>query len=61
LQGNGNPALRRLLSLAKVQAAERQDQTNVSSRADPHRSGKWPITLSPAFLGALSRRLGLST
>jgi hypothetical protein len=61
LQGNGDPALRRLLSLAKVQADERPDQANASSRANPRRSGKWPITSSIAFVGALSKRLDLLT
>jgi DNA-binding transcriptional LysR family regulator len=61
LQQNGNPALRRLLSLAKVHANQKRDQANASWRANPHRSGQWPITLSLAFLGALSRSLGLST
>ena len=61
LRGNSNPAVLRLLSLAKVQSNQKQDQTNGSPRPNPRRSGKWPITLSIAFLGALSRRLGLST
>jgi DNA-binding transcriptional LysR family regulator len=59
LRGNRNPALLRLLSLAKVQAEKARDQASASSRPNPRRSATWPISLS--FVGALSRRLGLST
>jgi DNA-binding transcriptional LysR family regulator len=59
LRSNGNPALRRLLSLAKARA--KRERTNATPTPNAHRSGKWSFTLSLALLGALSRRLGLST
>jgi DNA-binding transcriptional LysR family regulator len=59
LRSNGNPALRRLLSLAKARA--KRERTNATPTPKAHRSGKWSFTLILALLGALSRRLGLST
>ena len=61
LPGNGNPALRRLLSLAKLQANQKRRPASASSRGSARRSGKWLITVWIAFLGALSRRFGLWT
>jgi DNA-binding transcriptional LysR family regulator len=58
LRSNANPALRRLLSLAKVRA--KLDQTNALPKANVQRTGKWPLTLILVWLGALSRRAGLS-
>jgi DNA-binding transcriptional LysR family regulator len=59
LAGNDNPALRRFLSLAKSRAKQ-----NRREPGPPHNGARsntaLPI-LSVAFLGALSRRLGLST
>jgi DNA-binding transcriptional LysR family regulator len=59
LAGNDNPALRRLLSLARAQA--KKERRDAASQSNPPRSGTDGITLSLAFLGALARKLGLST
>jgi DNA-binding transcriptional LysR family regulator len=58
---NGNPALRRLLSLARSRAKQNPPGSTSSGR---HQSGLLAIagvTLSLASLGALLRKLGLST
>jgi DNA-binding transcriptional LysR family regulator len=59
LAENDNPALRRLLSLARMHA--KQERRDGSSQSNRPRSGAGGITLSLAFLGALARKLGLST
>jgi DNA-binding transcriptional LysR family regulator len=59
LAENDNPALRRLLSLAKVHA--KQKRRDASSRTNLLQSDDGGITLSLAFVGALARKLGLST
>jgi hypothetical protein len=59
LRSNGNPALRRLLSIAKAQA--KRERRNATPTPNAHRSRKWSFTLTLALLGALSRRFGLST
>jgi DNA-binding transcriptional LysR family regulator len=60
--GNDNPALRRFLSLARVLAREKQPtQESASPKRPPKSISTGGITLSVAFLGALARRLGLST
>src|SRR3984893_527602 len=59
LPGNDNPALRRFLSLAKARA--KQKRRDARPQGVPPRSNTGGITLSLAFLGALLRRLGLST
>jgi DNA-binding transcriptional LysR family regulator len=60
--GNDNPALRRFLSLARVLAREkRPTQESASPKRPPRSISTGGITLSVAFLGALARRLGLST
>jgi DNA-binding transcriptional LysR family regulator len=59
LAGNDNPAPTRLLSLARTQA--KQERRDSSSQGNPPRAGTAGITLSLAFLGALAKKLGLST
>jgi DNA-binding transcriptional LysR family regulator len=59
LAGNDNPALRRLLSLAKLHA--KQKLRSASSRINLLQPDNGGITLSLTFLGALARKLGLST
>jgi len=59
LAENDNPALRRLLSLARTHA--KQERRDGSSQSNRRRSVTGGITLSLAFLGALARKLGLST
>ena len=59
LRSNGNPALRRLLSLARAQA--KRERRNATPTPNAHRSSRWPSALMLAFLDVLSRRLGLST
>jgi DNA-binding transcriptional LysR family regulator len=60
--GNDNPALRRFLSLARVLAkAKRQRPNHASPRNSPRSIAIGGISLSFAFLGALAKRLGLST
>jgi DNA-binding transcriptional LysR family regulator len=60
--GNDNPALRRFLSQARALAkAKRQQPNSASPRNSPRSIATGGITLSFAFLGALARRLGLST
>jgi DNA-binding transcriptional LysR family regulator len=60
--GNDNPTLRRFLSQARALAkARRQHPTNASPRNPPRSIATAGISLSFAFLGALARRLGLST
>jgi hypothetical protein len=60
--GNDNPALRRLLSLARVLAkTKRQRPNSASLRRSPRSIAIGGISLSFAFLGALAKRLGLST
>jgi len=60
--GNDNPALRRFLSQARALAkAKRQHPNSVPPRNSPRSIAIGGITLSFAFLGALARRLGLST
>jgi hypothetical protein len=56
LAENDNPALRRLLSLARTHAKQERRE----SQSNRPRSGTGGITLSLAFLGALARKLGLS-
>jgi DNA-binding transcriptional LysR family regulator len=56
---NDNPALRRFLGLARVRAKEHQRA--VSSKHPPRPISTGGISLSFAFLGALAKRLGLST
>ena len=54
---NDNPALRRFHSLARTMAKEQEGRSGTRSWSTfPHRA-----ILSLAFLGALARRLGLST
>jgi DNA-binding transcriptional LysR family regulator len=60
--GNDNPALRRFLSLARALAkAKRQHPNSPTLRNSPRSIAASGISLSFAFLGALARRLGLST
>ena len=59
LASNDNPALRRFLSLAKVRAKQNRRDPGPSSNAPPSNTAL--VILSVAFLGALARRLGLST
>jgi DNA-binding transcriptional LysR family regulator len=60
--GNDNPALRRFLSLARALAkANRQRRNHASPRNSPRSSASSGISVAFAFLGALARRLGLST
>jgi DNA-binding transcriptional LysR family regulator len=60
--GNDNPALRRFLSQARVLAkAKRQRRYTASPRHRPRSISTGGFSLSFAFLGALARRLGLST
>jgi DNA-binding transcriptional LysR family regulator len=60
--GNDNPTLRRLLSQARALAkAKRQHPSNASPRNPPRSIATGGISLSFAFLGALARKLGLST
>jgi DNA-binding transcriptional LysR family regulator len=60
--GNDNPALRRFLSQARALAkAKRQHPNSVPPRNSPRSIAIGGITLSFAFLGALAKRLGLST
>jgi DNA-binding transcriptional LysR family regulator len=60
--GNDNPALRRFLSLARTLAKARRPHPNPASpRNSPRSIAIGGITLSFAFLGALAKRLGLST
>jgi hypothetical protein len=59
LDSNGNPALRRLLSLARVRA--KRERRNATPTPNAHRPGKWSFAVMLAFLDALSRRLGLPT
>ena len=58
LRSNGNPALRRLLSLARAQA--KKEKRNGTPTSNAHRSGRWSLGLVMALLSAFSRRLGLS-
>jgi DNA-binding transcriptional LysR family regulator len=59
---NDNPALRRFLSLARALAKEKRQRPNSgSSRLSPRLIAIGGIGLSFAFLGALAKRLGLST
>ena len=59
---NDNPAFRRFLSLARALAKRNQQRPNhASSRNSPRPIATGGISLSFAFLGALARRLGLST
>jgi DNA-binding transcriptional LysR family regulator len=57
LRSNGNPALRRILSLARAQA--KRERKNATPTPNAHRSGRWSFALILAFLDALSKRLGL--
>jgi DNA-binding transcriptional LysR family regulator len=60
--GNDNPALRRFLSLARARAKHKWRDPSASPPSNRPRSKTiGGITLSLAFLGALARRLGLST
>jgi hypothetical protein len=60
--GNDNPALRRFLSLARTLAkAKRQRPNTATPRNSPRPFPIGGISVSFAFLGALARRLGLST
>jgi DNA-binding transcriptional LysR family regulator len=60
--GNDNPALRRFLSQARALAkAKRHRPNSASSGNSPRSIAIGGITLSFAFLGALAKRLGLST
>jgi hypothetical protein len=60
--GNDNPALRRFLSLARALSKAKRQRPNSGSPRNSLRSVvAGGITLSSAFLGALARRLGLST
>jgi DNA-binding transcriptional LysR family regulator len=59
LQSNGNPALRRLLSLARARA--KKERKNATPTPNAHRSGRWSFALVLAFLDALSKRFGLLT
>jgi len=60
--GNDNPALRRFLSLARTLAkAKRQRPNTATPRNSPRSFPIGGISVSFAFLGALARRLGLST
>jgi DNA-binding transcriptional LysR family regulator len=62
LPGNDNPTLRRFMSLARLLAkAKRQRQNSGSPRHLSRSIATGGISLSFAFLGALARRLGLST
>jgi DNA-binding transcriptional LysR family regulator len=62
LPGNDNPASRRFLSLARVLAkGKRQHSNSASQRHSPRPIATGGISVSLAFLGALARRLGLST
>jgi DNA-binding transcriptional LysR family regulator len=56
--GNDNPALRRFLSLAKTKWRR---PNSASLRHSPRSIAIGGISLSFAFLGALAKRLGLST
>jgi hypothetical protein len=58
LRSNGNPALRRLLSLARALA--KKEKRNGPPTPNAHRSGRWSLGLVMALLSAFSRRLGLS-
>jgi DNA-binding transcriptional LysR family regulator len=62
MASNGNPALRRFVSLARIRAREKLRDHQATS--PKHRSRQIPtgaISVSFAFLGALAKRLGLST
>jgi DNA-binding transcriptional LysR family regulator len=59
LASNDNPALRRFISLAKVRAKQNRRDPGPPSNAPPPNTAL--VILSVAFLGALVRRLGLST
>jgi|SRR6516225_7199387 hypothetical protein len=60
--GNDNPALRRFLSLARTLAkAKRQRPNSATPRNSPRSFAIGGISGLFAFLGALARRLGLST
>jgi DNA-binding transcriptional LysR family regulator len=60
--GNDNPALRRFLSQVRALAkAKRQQPNSASPRHSPGSIAIGGITWSFAFLGALAKRLGLST
>jgi DNA-binding transcriptional LysR family regulator len=58
---NDNPSLRRFLSLARAMAKEKRQRSNSARRNSSRSSASTGIILSFAFLGALARRLGLST
>jgi DNA-binding transcriptional LysR family regulator len=59
---NVNPALQRFLSLARIRAREKRQHQHAVSPKHPSRSiSTGGISVSFAFLGALARRLGLST
>jgi hypothetical protein len=59
---NDNPALRQFVSLATARAKQKRRNPDTSLPGNPPRSTMiGGITLSLAFLGALSRRLGLLT
>jgi DNA-binding transcriptional LysR family regulator len=60
--GNDNPALRRFLSQARALAKAKRQHPNSGTPRNSSRSiAVGGISLSFAFLGALARRLGLST
>ena len=60
--GNDNPALRLFVSLARVRSREKRQRHDRPSPKHPLRSTRpTAISLAFVFLGALARRLGLST